>query len=62
MEIQELDAKIDSLEKRIEIERKNMEHFIDEFIDAVKIFSIDWIKKLINEGVKSEPTITHKEE
>jgi hypothetical protein len=58
MEIKELDAKIDSLEKRIEIERKNMEHFIDEFIDAVKIFSINWIKKLINEGVKSEPTIT----
>jgi hypothetical protein len=58
MEIKELDAKIDSLEKRIEIERKNMEHFIDEFIDAVKIFSINWIKKLINEGVKSEPTST----
>jgi len=58
MEIKELDEKIDSLESRIEIERKNMEHFIDEFIDAVKIFSIDWIKKLIIEGVKSEPNIT----
>jgi len=58
MEIKELDEKIDSLEDRIEIERKNMEHFIDEFIDATKNFSIDWIKKLINDGVKSEPDIT----
>ena len=58
MEIKELDEKIDSLEDRIEIERKNMEHFIDEFIDATKIFSKDWIKKLIIEGVKSEPNIT----
>ena len=58
MEIKELDEKIDSLEGRIKIERKNMEHFIDEFIDATKIFSEDWIKKLIIDGVKSEPHIT----
>ncbi|MGA2676287.1 MAG: hypothetical protein ACLQG5_00105 [Methanobacterium sp.] len=58
MEIKELDKKIDSLEDRIKIERKTMEHFIDEFIDATKIFSKDWIKKLITDGVKSEPHIT----
>ncbi len=58
MEIKELDEKIDSLKDRIEIERKNMEHFIEEFIDAVKNFSIDWIKKLVIDGIKSEPNIT----
>jgi hypothetical protein len=58
MEIKELAAEINSLENRIELERKNMEHFIDEFIDATKIFSKDWTKKLIIEGVKSEPNIT----
>ncbi len=58
MELKELDIEINRLEKRIEIERKNMEHFIEEFIDATKNFSIDWTKKLIVEGIKSEPNIT----
>ena len=58
MEIKELDTVIDGLEKIIEIDRKNMEHFIDEFLEAAEIFSINWIKNMINDSVKLEPNIT----
>lgn len=58
MEIEDLDVEIRIIEKKVEMQRENLEKFVRDFIEAAKIFSKEWIINTFKSSVKKEYEIT----
>jgi hypothetical protein len=58
LEIEDLDAEIRAIEKKVEKQRENLENFVKDFIEAAKIFSKEWIINTFKSSVKKEYEIT----